>query len=142
MKFRKSGPSHLLRTDNKDKIERKRATLQTNTVIKILRTSILTIIGTFPNDLLTKWSIQPHLFSIQKTPKSSISKIPKVKRFKKQRRGERNLSKTFSRSDESSAWKILKEQWWLRCEKNQSNLMISFTLFEEQKNNDDAEVQN
>ena len=54
----------------------------------------------------------------------------------------KEIYQTFSWSDESSAWKILKEQWWFRCEKNQSNLMISFTLFEEQKNNDDAEVQN
>ena len=67
------------------------------------------------------------------TPKSSISKIPKVKRYKKQRRGERNLSKTFSRSDESSAWKILKEEAAALRKKNQSNLMISFTLFKDKK---------
>ena len=78
---------------------------------------------------------------------SASPQNPQFLKFQKLR-GSKNrgvvkeIYQTFSWSDESSAWKILKEQWWLRCEKNQSNLMISFTLFEEQKNNDDAEVQN
>ena len=73
---------------------------------------------------------------------SSISKIPKVKRFKKQRRGERNLSdfqlEWWKFSLENLEGAVVASLWKKSI---QSDDKFHF-IWRTKKNNDDAEVQN